>query len=119
MTEATHLIHMAKLYALSSIHYFTLIESGYTLFRSPACEVITDRVKRFRGGLSNPGSLSGGGWGDGHADLLANLASRSTRKEMIFFVNRRPVDGKPFLMRLWSIPPLCPRKASIIDSFRD
>ncbi|NDH16038.1 MAG: DNA mismatch repair protein MutL [Opitutae bacterium] len=62
VTEATHLVHMAKLYALSHPSLtFTLIESGRTLFRSPACEVAADRA---------------------------------ARKEMIFFVNRRPVDSK-------------------------
>ncbi len=98
VTEATHLIHMAKLYALAHPSItFTLIESGRTVFRSPACNGSLDRVREIFGralaeSLSpiqaeeNDLILNG---------LLGNPGqSRSTRKEMIFFVNRRPVDSK-------------------------
>jgi len=98
VTEATHLVHMAKLYALSHPSLtFTLIESGRTLFRSPACEVAADRVREIFGtGLSE--SLVPFQAEDGefvmHGLLGKPGQSRSTRKEMIFFVNRRPVDSK-------------------------
>jgi DNA mismatch repair protein MutL len=98
VTEATHLVHMAKLYALSHPSItFTLIESGRTLFRSPACEVAADRVREIFGtGLSE--SLVPFQAEDGefvmHGLLGKPGQSRSTRKEMIFFVNRRPVDSK-------------------------
>ena len=98
VTEATHLVHMAKLYALAHPSItFTLIEGGRTVFRSPACEGPADRVREI--------------FGKGLADSLAPIhaeesdllmdgllgkpgQSRSTRKEMIFFVNRRPVESK-------------------------
>ncbi|NDG99794.1 MAG: DNA mismatch repair endonuclease MutL [Opitutae bacterium] len=98
VTEATHLVHMAKLYALSHPSLtFTLLESGRTLFRSPACEVAADRVREIFGtGLSE--SLVPFQAEDGdfvmHGLLGKPGQSRSTRKEMIFFVNRRPVDSK-------------------------
>ncbi len=98
VTEATHLVHMAKLYALSHPSItFTLLESGRTLFRSPACEVASDRVREIFGtGLSE--SLVPFQAEDGefvmHGLLGKPGQSRSTRKEMIFFVNRRPVDSK-------------------------
>ena len=98
VTEATHLVHMAKLYALSHPSItFTLLESGRTLFRSPACEVASDRVREIFGtGLSE--SLVPFHAEDGdfvmHGLLGKPGQSRSTRKEMIFFVNRRPVDSK-------------------------
>ena len=98
VTEATHLVHMAKLYALSHPSItFTLIESGRTLFRSPACEVVADRVREIFGtGLSE--SLVPFKAEDGELAMQGLLGkpgqSRSTRKEMIFFVNRRPVDSK-------------------------
>ena len=98
VTEATHLVHMAKLYALSHPSItFTLLESGRTLFRSPACEVAADRVREIFGtGLSE--SLVPFQAEDGefvmHGLLGKPGQSRSTRKEMIFFVNRRPVDSK-------------------------
>ncbi len=98
ITEATHLIFMAKLYALAHPSItFTLIDGGRTIFRSPACEISTDRVREIFGkGLaeslipiqkeSNGMVING---------LLGKPGqSRSTRKEMIFFVNRRPVDSK-------------------------
>jgi DNA mismatch repair protein MutL len=98
ITEATHLVHMAKLYALAHPAItFTLIEGGRTIFRSPACKGSEERVREI--------------FGRGFADSLAPVnakgndlkingligrpgQSRSTRKEMIFFVNRRPVDSK-------------------------
>ena len=98
VTEATHLVHMAKLYALSHPSItFTLLESGRTLFRSPACEVAADRVREIFGtGLSE--SLVPFQAEDAefvmHGLLGKPGQSRSTRKEMIFFVNRRPVDSK-------------------------
>ena len=50
VTEATHLIHMAKLYALAHPSItFTLIESGRTVFRSPACNGSLDRVREIFG----------------------------------------------------------------------
>lgn len=97
-TESTHIIHLAKLYALAHPQIeFTLFESGRTIFRSPACDDILDRVREI--------------FGKSLAEALAPISvqkegmqieglvgkpgqSRSTRKEMIFFVNRRPVESK-------------------------
>ena len=98
ITEATHLVHMAKLYALAHPAItFTLIEGGRTIFRSPACKGSEERVRE----------IFGRGFADSLAPVNANGndlkingligrpgQSRSTRKEMIFFVNRRPVDSK-------------------------
>jgi len=98
VTEAAHIIHISKLYALAHPSIaFSLIEGGRTLFRSPACEGFAERVRETLG--------------KGLADCLAPIEvsqddlalegligkpgeSRSTRKDMIFFVNRRPVDSK-------------------------
>ena len=98
VTEAAHIIHISKLYALAHPAIaFSLIEGGRTLFRSPACEGFAERVRETLGkGLaeclapiefSEPGlSLEG---------LIGKPGqSRPTRKEMIFFVNRRPVESK-------------------------
>ena len=98
VTESAHIIHISKLYALAhSKIEFSLLENGRTLFRSPACDDFLDRVREI--------------FGKGLADSLAMISvskdgfqlegfvgkpgnSRSTRKEMIFFVNQRPVDSK-------------------------
>ncbi len=98
VTESTHLMHLAKLYALAhpQIH-FTLMEGGRIIFKSPACDDLKDRVREIFGKsfaeclapISNEeGNLFVSG-------LVAKPGqSRPTRKELIFFVNQRPVDSK-------------------------
>ena len=87
-TESTHIIHFSKLYALAHPAIeFSLVESGRTIFRSPVCEDITQRVREIFGkSLSEclaPISVESGSL------KLAGLIgkpgqSRSTRKEMLF-----------------------------------
>ena len=98
ITESTHLMHLSKLYALAHPKIdFTLLEDGRTIFRSPACDDLTDRVSE----------IFGRGFTDSLCPIRNESAdfsltgligkpgqSRSTRKEMIFFVNNRPVDSK-------------------------
>lgn len=97
-TESAHLVRMAKLYALAHPGItFTLIEGGRTVFRSPPCEEVGQRVREiFGAGLSeslDPLEHSEGGLA--MHGLIGKLGySRSTRSEMIFFVNRRPVESK-------------------------
>ena len=97
-TESTHIIHLSKLYALAHPQIeFTLLESGRSIFRSPVCKDSHERVREI--------------FGRNLAEVLAPISiqkndlmleglvgkpgqSRSTRKEMIFFVNRRPVESK-------------------------
>ena len=97
-TESTHIIHLSKLYALAHPQIeFTLLEGGRTIFRSPVCKDSHERVGEI--------------FGRNLAEVLAPISiqkndlmleglvgkpgqSRSTRKEMIFFVNRRPVESK-------------------------
>jgi len=97
-TESTHIIHLSKLYALAHPQIeFTLLERGRTIFRSPVCKDSHERVREI--------------FGRNLAEVLAPISiqkndlmleglvgkpgqSRSTRKEMIFFVNRRPVESK-------------------------
>ena len=98
VTESSHIIHLSKLYALAHPNItFSLLEGGRTIFRSPACEDLVDRVREIFGKslaetltpievLGEKIKLSG---------LLGKPGfSRPTRKEMMFFVNRRPVDSK-------------------------
>ena len=97
-TESTHIIHLSKLYALAHPQIeFSLLERGRTIFRSPVCKDSHERVREI--------------FGRNLAEVLAPISiqkndlmleglvgkpgqSRSTRKEMIFFVNRRPVESK-------------------------
>lgn len=97
-TEAAHLVQGVRLYALARPDVaFSLIEDGRTIFRSPECERLEDRIAeifgrqiaesvvpveasddafRLRGLIGRPG------------------VGRSTRHEMITFVNQRPVDSR-------------------------
>lgn len=98
VTESTHLMHLAKLYALAhpKIH-FTLLEGGRTIFKSPACEDLSERVREIfgKGFAESLGPVD-------YEEALCSISglvgkpgqSRPTRKEMIFFVNHRPVESK-------------------------
>jgi DNA mismatch repair protein MutL len=91
-------MHLAKLYALAHPHvHFTLLEGGRTIFQSPACDNLSERVseifgKGFAESLSNVSADKNGLSLSGLVGIPGQ--SRPTRKEMIFFVNQRPVDSK-------------------------
>ena len=98
ITESTHLMHLAKLYALAHPHiHFTLMEGGRTIFKSPACDDLRERVSEIfgKGFAESLGPVQNEGVGLSVYGLVGNPGhSRPTRKEMIFFVNQRPVDSK-------------------------
>jgi DNA mismatch repair protein MutL len=97
-TEAAHIVHCVRLYALACPRTaFTLIEEGRVVFRSPECRTLVERVTEIFGrqtaealvpieneepGLRLSGLIGRPGVG------------RSTRHEMIVFVNARPVDSR-------------------------
>jgi DNA mismatch repair protein MutL len=97
-TEAAHIVQCVRLYALACPRAaFTLIEDGRVIFRSPECATLAERVAEIFGrqtaealvpietaeaGLRLSGLIGRPG------------AGRSTRHEMIVFVNRRPVDSR-------------------------
>ena len=97
-TEAAHVIHLSKLYALAHPSItFSLLEGGRTIFRSPACSGFLERVRETLGkGLAEClAPIEKNGSGMELEGLIGKPGqSRPTRKEMIFFVNRRPVDSK-------------------------
>ena len=97
-TEAAHIVHCVRLYALACPRTaFTLIEDGRVIFRSPECSTLVERVAEIFGKqiaeslmpieVAEPGlRLSG---------LIGRPGvGRSTRHEMIVFVNGRPVDSR-------------------------
>jgi DNA mismatch repair protein MutL len=97
-TEAAHIIHCVRLYALACPRTaFTLVEDGRVIFRSPECATFGDRIAEIFGrqisealvaieavepGLRLSGLIGRPGVG------------RATRHEMIVFVNARPVDSR-------------------------
>ena len=98
VTESAHIIHLSKLFALAHPSItFSLIEEGRTLFRSPACEGFLERVREtFGKGLAEClAPIEASASGIKLEGLIGKPGqSRSTRKEMMFFVNRRPVESK-------------------------
>jgi DNA mismatch repair protein MutL len=97
-TEAGHIISCVRLYALACpATSFTLIEDEREIFRSPECSSLADRVAEIYGrqaaegllalhyaepGMRITGLIGGPGVG------------RSTRHDMVAFVNSRPVDSR-------------------------
>ena len=97
-TESAHIIQTVRLYALACPQTaFTLVEDGRVLFQSPVCATLEERVAEIFGrqfaadllpvtvaeeGMKLTGLIGKPG------------TSRSTRHEMITFVNHRPVDSR-------------------------
>lgn len=97
-TEAAHIIQMSRLLAIAHPEVaFTLVEDGHEVFRSPACPDHLQRVREILGkrraedfvpieeeveGVVLRGLVGRPGTG------------RSTRSEMITYVNRRPVESR-------------------------
>jgi DNA mismatch repair protein MutL len=97
-TEAAHIIHCVRLYALACPGTaFTLVEDGRVVFRSPECRNLADRVGEIFGrqlaalavpiAVEEPGLRLEG--------LIGRPGvGRPTRHEMLVFVNGRPVDSR-------------------------
>ena len=97
-TEAGHIIQCTRLYALASPGVaFNLIEDRRPVFQSPVCPDLLERVSEIFGrqvaGLVLPVS---GTEGDLRIEGLLGRpgVGRSTRHEMITFVNGRPVESR-------------------------
>jgi DNA mismatch repair protein MutL len=97
-TEAAHIVQCLRLYALSCPGVaFALIEDGRTVFNSPRCSELAERVAEIFGPqlAAELLTLDAGEPGMRLSGLVGNPgAGRSSRHEMITFVNRRPVDSR-------------------------
>jgi len=97
-TEAGHIIQAARLYALASPSVaFTLIEDRRQVFQSPVCPALVDRVAEIFGRqvAEQVMPVSGAQEDLGIEGLLGRPGTgRSTRHEMITFVNGRPVENR-------------------------
>jgi DNA mismatch repair protein MutL len=97
-TESAHIVHYARLYALAHPEVsFTLIDDGRTLFRTPACARLRDRVMEIYG-KSVAGKLIEVDAKEKRMRLSGLIGapghSRSSRHEMLIFVNNRPVENR-------------------------
>jgi len=97
-TEAAHIVLLCRLLAVAHPEVsFSLTENGRTVFRSPACPSLAERVGEVFGrplatelmsievekpGLRISGLISRPG------------AGRTTRAEMFWFANKRPVENR-------------------------
>lgn len=99
-TETAHITYLCRLFAIANPKIaFRLLENGRTIFQSPACENLVDRIGEIWGrSLAKdliPVSVSAP---DGTYKLSGLTAKpgvgRSTRRELVTLVNRRPVDSR-------------------------
>ena len=99
-TETAHITYNTRLFAVAHPRVaFRVLDSGRTIFQSPACEDLRDRIAEI--------------WGRSLADDLISVdvsdpktgyrltgltakpgVGRSTRRELVTLVNRRPVDSR-------------------------
>ncbi len=97
-TEAAHIIQGVRLYALAFPGVaFSLIEDGRVIFKSPQCATLAERVTEIFGKQVGEGlvPLDASELGMKVSGLIGRPGQgRSTRHEMIVFINQRPVDSR-------------------------
>lgn len=97
-TESAHIVHNTRLYALAHPSVsFALLDDGRTLFRTPSCANLQERVMEIFG-KGVVGRLIEVAAEDQDMRLKGLIGapghSRSSRHEMLVFVNNRPVDSR-------------------------
>lgn len=97
-TESAHIVQCVRLYALAHPEIgFTLLDDGRPLFQSPACSSLRSRVAEVFGRQIGNNLREVDAQEDGLRlrGLIGKPSlSRSSRHEMLFFVNKRPVENK-------------------------
>jgi DNA mismatch repair protein MutL len=97
-TESGHIVDCVRLYALACpATSFALHEDGRQVFKSPECRSLADRVAEIYGRQAAEGLLA-----IDHMESGMRLTGligrpgvgRSTRHDMVAFVNSRPVDSR-------------------------
>ncbi len=96
-TEAAHIIHLAKVYAIAHPRTgFRLMENGRMVFESPACPSLEERVREIFG-PAVVDRLMAVDAKDGNYRLRGLISrpgkGRSSRHDMITIVNKRPVTS--------------------------
>jgi DNA mismatch repair protein MutL len=97
-TEAAHIVSCVRLYALACPAVsFALYEDGREVFRSPQCSSLSDRVAEIFGRQAAEGLLPID-FAEAGMHLTGLIGrpgtARSTRHDMVAFVNSRPVDSR-------------------------
>jgi len=99
-TETAHITYQCRLFAVAHPSIaFSVLENGRTVFQSPSCDALKDRVAEIWGRtLANdliPVDVFDSNAGFRLTGLTARSGiGRSTRRELVTLVNRRPVDSR-------------------------
>lgn len=97
-TESAHIVQCVRLYALAHPEIgFSLLDDGRSLFQSPACSTLRSRIAEVFGTQIGGNLVEIDATEDGmrlHGLIGKPSLSKSSRHEMLFFVNNRPVENK-------------------------
>jgi DNA mismatch repair protein MutL len=97
-TESAHIVNCVRLYALACPSAsFALYEDGREVFHSPRCPGLAERIAEIFGRQAAEGLVPVDSSEAGmrlHGLVGAPGVSRSTRHDMVAFVNSRPVDSR-------------------------
>ncbi len=97
-TESAHIVQCVRLYALAHPEIgFSLLDDGRSLFQSPACSTLKSRISEVFGKQIGNNLIEVDAKEDGmhlHGLIGKPSLSRSSRHEMLFFVNNRPIENK-------------------------
>ena len=97
-TESAHIVHTTRLYALAHPEIsFSLVDGSRSIFQTPACSGLKDRVREIFG-KGTAGRLLDVDESEGELRMQGLIGapgySRSSRHEMLMFVNGRPVESR-------------------------
>ncbi|MDQ8200611.1 DNA mismatch repair endonuclease MutL [Pelagicoccus enzymogenes] len=97
-TESAHIVQCVRLYALAHPEIgFSLLDDGRSLFQSPANSSLKSRIAEVFGKQIANNLIEVDASEDGlrmRGYIGKPSLSRSSRHEMLFFVNNRPVENK-------------------------
>jgi DNA mismatch repair protein MutL len=99
-TESAHITYNTRLFAVAHPRVaFRVLDSGRTIFQSPACEDLRDRIAEIWGRSLADDLISVDVSDPKNGYRLTGLTAkpgvgRSTRRELVTLVNRRPVDSR-------------------------
>jgi DNA mismatch repair protein MutL len=99
-TETAHITYNCRLFAVAHPKIaFRVLENGRTVFQSPACETLRDRIAEIWGRSLADDLIPVDVTDEKRGLRLTGLTAkpgvgRSTRRELVTLVNRRPVDSR-------------------------
>ena len=99
-TESAHIIYTTRLFAVAHPHIsFRLLDKTRTVFQSPACNNLSDRIAEIWG-RQMANDLIAVNYEESNKSLMINGLTakpgvgRSNRRELVTLVNRRPINSR-------------------------